>query len=367
MSDLYIGLMSGTSADGIDATLSEISETNINVIAHLEVPHPQSLRQQIIDLCAPGDNEIERLGRLDQQLGRAFADAANALLDRAKVTPEQVTAIGSHGQTIRHRPNGDDKFTLQIADPNQIAQGTSITTVADFRRRDMAVGGEGAPLAPAFHQAAFSCEGKNRVVVNIGGISNVTLLEGKQLTAGFDTGPGNGLMDGWIKRHKQVNYDHNGDWAYQGRVDTPLLQQLLQHPFLSKASPKSTGREDFHLDWLDGQLNTLDYPPSPVDVQATLLEYTAQTIHQQIEQMNKAIDDIYICGGGALNKALMTRLQQLSRCSLTDTSAMGVEPQQVEGAAFGWLAHQTLARASGNCPAVTGAQRAVILGGIYYA
>jgi len=367
MSNLYIGLMSGTSADGIDATLSEIGEHNISVIAHLEVPHTQSLRQQILDLCHPGDNEIDRLGQLDQQLGKAFADATNTLLLQAKVTPEQVTAIGSHGQTIRHRPNGDDKFTLQIADPNQIAQRTGITTVADFRRRDMAAGGEGAPLAPAFHQAAFSCEGKNRAVVNIGGISNVTLLEGKQLTAGFDTGPGNGLMDGWIKRHKQVNYDQSGDWARQGRIDTPLLQQLLRHPFLSKASPKSTGREDFHLNWLDEQLNTLDYCPAPVDVQATLLEYTAQTIHQHIEQMSKAMDDIYICGGGAFNTALMSRLQQLSQCPLTDTSVMGVDPQQVEGAAFGWLAHQTLARARGNCPAVTGAQQAVILGGVYYA
>ncbi len=367
MSNLYIGLMSGTSADGIDATLSEIGENSINVIAHLEVPHTQSLRQQILDLCHPGDNEIDRLGRLDQQLGKAFADAANALLSQANITPKQIKAIGSHGQTVRHRPDGDNQFTLQIADANQIVQRTGITTVADFRRRDMAAGGQGAPLAPAFHQAAFSSNGKNRAVVNIGGISNVTILEGKQLTAGFDTGPGNGLMDGWIKRHKQVNFDRDGEWAKAGSVNDALLQQLLQHPFLSKAAPKSTGREDFHLDWLDTQLTIQSNSASAADVQATLLEYTAQTIHQHIEKVAAVIDEIYICGGGALNKTLMTRLQQLSHCPLMDTSVMGVDPQQVEGAAFGWLAHQTLARASGNNPVVTGAKQAVILGGIYYA
>ncbi len=204
-------------------------------------------------------------------------------------------------------------------------------------------------------------------MVNIGGISNVTILEGKQLTAGFDTGPGNGLMDGWIKRHKQVNFDRDGEWAKAGSVNDALLQQLLQHPFLSKAAPKSTGREDFHLDWLDTQLTIQSNSASAADVQATLLEYTAQTIHQHIEKVAAVIDEIYICGGGALNKTLMTRLQQLSHCPLMDTSVMGVDPQQVEGAAFGWLAHQTLARASGNNPVVTGAKQAVILGGIYYA
>ncbi|MGH1372348.1 MAG: anhydro-N-acetylmuramic acid kinase [Cellvibrionaceae bacterium] len=367
MNPLYIGLMSGTSADGIDATLIEINGHQVELKGHLEVPHNAALRAAILNLCESGNHEIDRMGELDQQLGKAFAQAAIALLQQQQLSPTQITAIGSHGQTIRHRPSATQAFTLQIADPNQIAHLTGITTIADFRRRDMAAGGEGAPLAPAFHQAVFSHDEQERLIINIGGISNISHLKGHSLLTGFDSGPGNALMDGWIKRHKNQDYDTGGEWANSGRPDSRLLERMLKHPYLSRPTPKSTGREDFHMKWLDQLLADTSYPQEDRDVQATLLEFTCQTIALHIQALDAQPDGIYICGGGALNNTLMNRLNDICPTQVCTTDILGIAPQQVEGAAFGWLAHQTLCRASGNCPAVTGAEKEVVLGGVYYA
>ena len=367
MSQLYVGLMSGTSADGIDATLIEIDKQTITVRGHLDTPHPPALKRSILALCQPGHNEIDQMGQLDQQLGKAFAEAANQLLTQEGLKPEQITAIGSHGQTIRHRPLYDHPFTLQVADPNQIAQLTGITTVADFRRRDMAAGGQGAPLAPAFHEAAFLSNNEKRLIINIGGISNISDLRGTQLAQGFDTGPGNSLMDGWIEKHLGHTYDQNGQWASGGEVDQRLLDRLMSHDYLAKPPPKSTGREDFHMEWLEQQLADENRTIAPQDVQATLLEFTCQTLAQHIQQHTPTADAIYICGGGAFNGTLMKRLEQVCQLPTQSTATLGIPPDQVEGAAFGWLAHQTLNHAKGNCPAVTGANQAVILGGVYFA
>lgn len=367
----YIGLMSGTSADGIDATLLEIdTRGSFTLRGHLEIPHPAELRQDILALCQPGDNEMERLGQLDQRLGRAFAEAANQLLQQQGLTAGEITAIGSHGQTVRHHPQGTlpHPFTLQIGDPNLIAELTGITTVADFRRRDMAVGGGGAPLVPAFHQAAFLSADERRVIINIGGIANVSDLSSAQ-ALGFDTGPGNALMDGWVQRHQGCRYDQDGRWAQSGRSCPTLLQQLLQHPYFVAPPPKSTGREDFNLHWLDAQLAAHARNHSgelaTEDVQATLLELTAVSIIEAVDRHIRKYDHLYVCGGGACNPALMARLGQLSKMPVDDTAALGIAPQQVEGAAFAWLARQTLHRLPGNKPSATGAHKAVILGGIY--
>lgn len=367
MNPLYIGLMSGTSADGIDATLIEINGHQVELKGHLEVPHNAALRAAILNLCESGNHEIDRMGELDQQLGKAFAQAAMALLQQQQLSPTQITAIGSHGQTIRHRPSAKHAFTLQIADPNQIAQLTGITTVADFRRRDMAAGGEGAPLAPAFHQAMFSHPHEERLIINIGGISNISHLRGRALVSGFDSGPGNALMDGWIHRHKNQNYDTDGQWAGTGKIDHQLLEKMMEHPYLSRPTPKSTGREEFHMSWLDSLLTTLPAAPTERDVQATLLEYTCQSIALHLQALGAHPQGIYICGGGAQNGALMNRLSEVCPAPVSSTDVLGVAPQQVEGAAFGWLAHQTLCKAKGNCPAVTGAEKEVVLGGVYYA
>lgn len=369
MAERYIGLMSGTSADGIDATLVEWCDQQPRLISHLEIEHPAELRNDILALCQPGSDEINRLGQLDQRLGLAFADAALQLLQQSDTRAEQVTAIGSHGQTVRHQPPGsvNHPFTLQIGDPNLIASRTGITTVADFRRRDMAAGGEGAPLAPAFHRAAFFSDSERRLIANIGGIANITDLGGsREDVSGFDSGPGNGLMDGWIQRHRQLRYDRDGDWASSGSVQEDLLAELLRHPFLHQTPPKSTGREAFHLGWLDETLAVFTRPLRPEDVQATLLELTAVSLTRAIEAYAEHCDAIYVCGGGALNNALMTRLQQLnSGRRVGHSGQLGIAPQQVEGAAFAWLARQTLQGLAGNLPAVTGAREALVLGGIY--
>lgn len=368
----YVGLMSGTSADGIDATLVEIdSSGRFTLLGHLETPHASDVQQDILKLCQPGDNEVVRLGQLDQRLGQAFAAAAAQLIHQHGLSAGQITAIGSHGQTVRHHPKGSlaHPFTLQIGDPNLIAELTGITTVADFRRRDMAAGGGGAPLVPAFHQAVFYSAAEQRVIINIGGMANVSDL-GSVQGLGFDTGPGNALMDGWVQRNQGDRYDADGQWAQSGRSCVTLLQQLLQHPYFAAPPPKSTGREDFNLHWLDAQLavHGKNYPDEKLkseDIQSTLLDLTAVSIIDAINQHIPHHDHLYVCGGGARNGALMTRLAQLSRAPVSHTGALGIDPQQVEGAAFAWLARQTLHRLPGNKPSATGARKEVILGGIY--
>lgn len=368
MSELYIGLMSGTSADGIDATLVEFSNAgSIKLIGHYGAVFPDDLRHEILDLCQPGDNEIERLGQLDHRLAIAFASAANGLLEKLNVAATQITAIGSHGQTVRHHPpkSLEYPFTLQVGDPNIIAEMTAITTVADFRRRDMAAGGEGAPLVPAFHRAAFSDPSEKRIIINIGGMANVTDLTTESSQLGFDTGPGNTLMDAWIGRHKQQEYDSDGQWAASGKPNQALVEQLLTHPYFASPPPKSTGREAFNLEWIDHVLAQLPFQIAPRDVQASLLEATCQSIDRAIKAYIGDFDNTYVCGGGAFNGRLMARLNELSNQRTLTTQALGIDPQHVEGAAFAWLARQTLHRLPGNCPHATGATKAVILGGIY--
>ncbi|HSC67983.1 MAG TPA: anhydro-N-acetylmuramic acid kinase [Cellvibrio sp.] len=367
-SQLYIGLMSGTSADAVDAVLVDFSR-NSHLLAHHSASHTAEIRQQIHALTLPSDNEIDRMGELDTKLGKVFARACLELLAKAGVNPNHICAIGSHGQTIRHRPPGspEGNFTLQIGDPNLIAELTGITTVADFRRRDMAVGGQGAPLVPAFHRAMFHSQSKNRVIVNIGGMANITWLPEQGPASGFDTGPGNVLMDGWIHSYSGAAYDQNGEWAASGKVQLDLLANLLTEPYFAQTAPKSTGRESFNRAWLNKSLAKLALQPVAADVQATLLELTATTIADSIRQLSSAAKEIYVCGGGAYNAKLMCRLQDLlSSDTVMSTAALGIDPQWMEAMAFAWLAQQTIERKPGNLCAVTGARKEVILGGVYY-
>jgi anhydro-N-acetylmuramic acid kinase len=368
---LYVGLMSGTSVDAIDCALVRCVDGRVEMLATHEHPIPPPIKQKIAAISHPGDDEIERLGPLDRELGVLFADATLELLHGTGHRPVEVAAIGSHGQTIRHRPPSSQGgqgcgFTLQIGDPNSIAQKTGITTVADFRRRDMAAGGEGAPLAPAFHAAAFAASNSTRVVVNIGGIANATLLWGIDRVEGFDTGPGNTLMDHWIARHRGQPYDRDGQWAAEAEVLPALMEALLRHDYLAQRGPRSTGKEAFNLAWVDACIAALPAPPAPQQVQATLAEFTAESIARGIREVAPEIDEIYVCGGGARNIDLMRRLyRKMPTTRLDTTAALGIEPEWVEAAAFAWLAWRSLEGLAGNVPAVTGAECEVVLGGIY--
>ncbi len=374
--ELYIGLMSGTSADSIDAVVVDFSASPPSLIATHELPINQPLKEKILLLCQSGDNEIEQMGELDRELGHRFAEATIRLLATTNLSSDTIVAIGSHGQTIRHRPPGQGHtnlpFTLQIADPNTLAEITGITTVADFRRRDIAAGGQGAPLTPAFHAAVFAHNKQQRFIVNIGGMSNITQLTPGQPVIGFDTGPGNALMDGWINLQLNRPYDRNGEWAASGNVHQKLLQTMLSHPFLALPPPKSTGRESFNLSWLQDLLTTLNESIIAPDVQATLLEFTAISITNSLIECrlrsNNYPAKAFICGGGAYNGQLMHRLQQLAQTnySVHSTAEIGIDPKWVEAIAFAWLARQTLNHRTGNLASVTGAKGQRVLGGIYY-
>jgi anhydro-N-acetylmuramic acid kinase len=361
--------MSGTSVDSIDAALVKMQGQELSLVDCLELGIPEDIRLEIASLSHSGDAEIERLGRLDRRLGMLFGKACLQLLSQAKVSAAEVRAIGSHGQTVRHRPpsassEADPAFTLQIGDPNTIAEMTGICTVADFRRRDIAAGGEGAPLAPAFHAAVFSKPGCARAIVNIGGIANVSVLSNGD-TSGFDCGAGNTLLDHWAQRQLGQAYDLNGSWAAEGAVDRELLDRLLAHPYLARSAPKSTGKETFNLDWLDSELaqgEDLD----PQDVQATLAEFTAAGICNAIAAEAPPVEEVYVCGGGAANVDLMRRIyERIQPVYLGTTSELGCDPAWVEAAAFAWLAGRTLDGLSGNLPAVTGASGERILGAVY--
>ncbi len=363
--ELFIGLMTGTSLDGVDIALLAIDDQQLQLLDSLELPMPPTLYQNLSALCQSGADEIERLGRADRQLARLYAEGCQQLLDNNRLTPNDIAAIGSHGQTIRHAPGGGDGFTLQIGDPNTLAQLSGITTVADFRRRDIAAGGQGAPLAPLFHAAAFGTTTHNRAIINIGGIANVSWLDKTGKVSGYDTGPGNVLMNGWIEQQLGKPYDRDGRWAASGEVIPELLEQLLGHDYFSAPPPKSTGRELFNLAWLNGLLSADHYRPQ--DIQATLLELTAQSISREFTHAGAGYNEIYFCGGGAYNKQLMLRLETLLHPRLvTSTASLGIAPEWVEAACFGWLARQTLHRNAVATPAITGAESAVILGGVYY-
>jgi anhydro-N-acetylmuramic acid kinase len=363
---LYIGMMSGTSMDGIDAALLEIDATRMQVQAAHEHEWPAQLQQRLRNAAEDFEHTgLRELGQLDTAVGLQFAHAAAQLLRTSGLSAAQVRAIGSHGQTILHQPLGEAPFTLQIGDPNIIAERLGIDVVADFRRRDIAAGGEGAPLMPAFHAAVFGTPGQSRAVVNIGGIANVTLLRADGSVLGFDTGPGNCLLDAWSRLHLRQPYDAGGAWAANGTVDESLLEQLLGLPYFARSAPKSTGRETFSDLWLERALTGRSI--SPVDVQSTLAQLTARSIADALRAAGGAAPrEIYVCGGGAFNAELMRRLAEaLPQARVNTTQACGIAPEHVEAAGFAWLAHRYLHDLPGNLPSVTGARRPVPLGALY--
>lgn len=367
MADKFIGLMSGTSMDGIDAALVQFSDSRALLLAHHTHSLPEPLRKKLLELAHNRARlNLDDLGEADAELGEVFAEAVTTLLKNSGQAAHDIRAIGSHGQTIWHRPDAKFPFTLQIGDPNRIACRTGITTVADFRRHDMAAGGQGAPLVPAFHKAIFSKAGENRVILNIGGIANITFLSGNSAAClGFDTGPGNILMDAWTQLHRQQRYDQNGDWAASSAVNEQLLSVLMQDDYLRQTPPKSTGREHYNLDWLQTILSTLPQM-SPATVQASLCAFTAQSIARALREFLPNIQRLIVCGGGVHNRQLMKELNRLLQPTVIEsTEQHGLHPDWVEAAAFAWLAKQTLEGRPGNLPQVTGASQSVILGGIY--
>jgi anhydro-N-acetylmuramic acid kinase len=367
MNNLYIGMMSGTSIDAVDAVAVNFDTAFPEVVAHYQAPFPETLKKQIIQLCHPEPVSLTLLGSVDHELGSLYADCVHNLLDKNGISKNSITAIGNHGQTIAHYPDTTNPFTLQIGNAHIIAAKTGIDTVADFRQRDVAVGGQGAPFAPIFHKEIFSDEKEDRVILNIGGMANITILNHQSSNiSGFDTGPGNTLMDAWINHHHQQSYDHNGEWATQGKVSNDLLELLLNDPFFTLPPPKSTGREKFNLTWLKEKLDKANKSLQPEDVQATLLMLTAISIKQAITTHAKQTERVIVCGGGAYNPALMALLKtKLSSIEVVSTLAEGVDPQLIESMAFAWLAKQTIEKRPLDLRQVTGASKKTILGVIY--
>ena len=367
MNEFYVGLISGTSVDAVDAALVAIDGEQFQILATHSEAFPEAVANDIQALVrSPGTINIDDLGELDTEVGELFAVATKRLLDAAGTPASAVRAIGSHGQTVRHFPEGTSPFSLQIGDPNVIACRTGITTVADFRRRDIALGGQGAPLVPAFHAATFHDPNELRVVLNIGGIANITVLPADGAVFGFDTGPGNCLMDIWIQREQEKAFDRDGAWATSGSVASDLVAQMLGDRYFRRIPPKSTGREHFNYRWLEAALNEAATRPEPTDVQASLLELTARSIAESIERHAADCKRILVCGGGIHNAALMQRLTALiPGCEIESTANYGIDPDWVEAAAFAWLARRTMHGLPGNLPAVTGARRPCILGGVF--
>ena len=398
---LYIGMMSGTSLDGMDAVLcqfggEENTQQPMRLLATRSQDFPPRLREVLLALCQPNgvqelvptvgepNSELDWFGWASKEYAEFASEVVNNLLQQSNTDVESVLAIGCHGQTVRHRPQMG--FSLQLLDANIIAERTGISVVSDFRRRDMAVGGQGAPLVPAFHQALFATPDSTRVLLNLGGIANITVLPANDSSVndavvnnspviGYDTGPANLLLDAWTALHTDKDYDAGGAWAQSGQVVEPLLNQLIEHPFFARSYPKSTGREDFNLAWLQSELQKFDQASahirySSADVQATLTELTAMSASMQINMFINAQENssVYVCGGGALNDYLMTRLQaHLPHCTVETTASLGLNPAWVEAVAFAWLARQTLMGETGNLPAVTGASKGVVLGQVCFA
>lgn len=357
--------MSGTSLDGIDVAMVDFAEGAM-LLHSAHYPLPELLRSNLLRLSQSNSSmTLEQFGMLETELGRIFADTVNAFCERYYISRADIHAIGSHGQTVRHNPQGDLPYTLQLGDANIIAERTGITTIADFRRRDVAAGGQGAPLVPAFHQALFAKPNSARAIVNIGGIANITLLAADGKVSGFDTGPGNGLMDAWCLKHWQISYDDKGQKAALGHVNQILLERLLSNPWLQLSAPKSTGRDVFNLEWLE--LHLKDLVLSPETVLHTLNAFTAQTISNALQSHSPDVKEVFVCGGGVHNALLMQNLQRLLPGDVQSTAALGVDPDYVEAMAFAWLAKQCVEGKPGNVVDVTGAKGSRILGAIYQA
>ncbi|MEI6227419.1 MAG: anhydro-N-acetylmuramic acid kinase [Methylophilaceae bacterium] len=368
---LFIGLMSGTSLDGVDVALVEFNSNDSTASGQVRLlnthflAYPASLRAQILALQHPTANELETTALMSNTLAKLYAEAVNQLVAKINLKPQQITAIGCHGQTIRHQPQLMDGigFTLQIGNPALLAELTGITVVADFRSRDIAAGGQGAPLVPAFHQAMFASTQMSRAIINIGGISNITFLKNNNVL-GFDSGPGNMLLDSWIKQHQNLDYDANGAWASTGQVIAPLLEAMLADPYFALSPPKSTGRDLFNDHWLSKKISEQHYAAQ--DVARTLVALTAHTIVDSLQHYCGSVDEVYLCGGGSHNSLLRSSLQTLLTNTLVEnTDILGVGVDWLEAIAFAWLAKQTLDKKTANLPEVTGAKGARILGAIY--
>ena len=366
--------MSGTSLDGVDVVLAafegahgNLSDANVKVLAHVHTPYPAALREQIMAICHGQPLTLPQLGAIDLAIARKYVEAIRAALAAAGLEPSTVVAVGVHGQTVYHQPLGPDRFTLQIGDPNTIAVGTGVPVVADFRRRDMALGGQGAPLAPAFHDHWFRHAARTRVVLNGGGIANITAMVPGQDTYGFDTGPANVLMDGWCTEKTGRPYDNKGQWARSGKVLDSLLAVMLQEPYLQLPHPKSTGRELFHLQWLQACLDRSGCrQAADADVMRTLLEFTVRTVADAVGRVGSAGGELFVCGGAAMNDFFMQRLAaELPQWTVQSTAARGIAPDQVEAIAFASFARRTVLGLPGNLPSVTGASRPCVLGAVY--
>lgn len=367
MSNLFIGLMSGTSLDGVDAVLARL-DTGIVVLAHSHQPFDTALRAELLALNTPGDNEAHRCALAANGVARAYAQLVDALLSQSGHQRSEIRALGAHGQTIRHRPGEFDGcgYTLQVLNGALLAELTGIAVISDLRSRDLAAGGQGAPLVPAFHRALFAQDGRDIAVLNIGGISNISLLAGDGSTRGFDCGPGNCLMDHWADRHLGRPYDADGAWAATGRVLPELLQAMRAEPYFQLAPPRSTGRDLFNPDWLDRLLAHHAPQAAAQDVQASLLELTATSVTEDLHRHAPSSKELLVCGGGALNGQLMRRLQALlPRLAVLSTDTRGLPAMQVEAAAFAWLAQRFVQALPGNLPSVTGAAGPRLLGALH--
>jgi anhydro-N-acetylmuramic acid kinase len=360
----YLGLMSGTSMDAIDAALVDFDVSPLRIIAASATAFDPELKRRIGQVLDSADSvALDEVGQIDVELARAFAGAALNLVRAAALSTRSVTAIGSHGQTLRHRPDLPTPFTWQIGDPNTLTELTGITVVADFRRRDVAAGGQGAPLLPVFHDQVFRSDDEDRVIANLGGIANITILRRDTAVTGFDTGPANRLLDAWISLHQGKEFDTGGAWAGTGQCDDTLLEQLLDEPYLSLPPPKSTGRELFNIPWLNSRLGL--FSRRPQDVQATLQQFTAVTVAAAIRRYAPGAA-LYVCGGGAHNAGLLESLARLVAPNrVATTAALGLDPDYVEAVAFAWFARRTLDGLTSSAGSVTGAEGARILGGVY--
>jgi len=356
----YIGIMSGTSLDAIDVALCKINKQKCTLIRAIEYPFEPLLKQEILEIIENNQTTLSLIGSIDMQLGKLFGDAVNYLLQKVAISPHQIEAIGSHGQTLWHHPQGKYPFSMQLGDPNTLVAQTGIKVVADFRRKDIALGGEGAPLAPAFHHFAFASLKQKTAVVNIGGMANITIVDTPLL--GYDTGCGNVLLDSWIQKYQGKSYDKGGAWASLGQVNKELLKSMLQEPFFHQKAPKSTGREKFNLAWIE--FYTKEFAISAVDIQATLLELTAQTIANEVKLYN--IELVLLCGGGAKNQVLVAKIRELLPIAKVETTdSYGVSSDYMEAMAFAWLAYKRILNEKVNLKDVTGARENGVLGGVF--
>lgn len=365
--ELYLGIMSGTSLDGVDLALVSIENDNVELVASHFVPMPESLQMRLKALSSSHTTTLSNLGEIDHQLGKLYAESVQKLLNKSQYSAQDIVAIGCHGQTVYHQPDGDSPFTMQIGDANIIAAQTGIATVADFRRKDMAYGGQGAPLVPVFHQAIFSQSHSTLVILNIGGIANVSVIQPNGDVIGFDTGPGNGLLDEWCEYHTHKPFDKNAEFARQGKTNESLLSLLQSDSYFAKPFPKSTGREYFNLQWLENILCNYDGQVQPENVQRTLVEFTTQTIVQSIASLSQGKNPtLIVCGGGAHNPLIMESLtNSLPQWTTSTTESYGISEDYMEAMAFAWLAYRRVHKLPANLPAVTGAQKQTTLGCIY--